>query len=341
MDVIETVLWTFRNLADGCIAVFYVLLQVNELLGNIIIGVCVSATSWLRCLGKCLCYAYVELTYCCQDIAFFVCSIVNLTDVLVHGSADCVVKTFDALLHLAAFLKTSFANGCNGMASAACAVLSLCHCFLALLLDSAVLLLQMLPYTAFQVGRFALCGLSVTVKSIKTCVTVAVDFVVSAVVSVACGLSQFLFGQPVDVYTGLGILLLIAVIVKIAVRARAYQTMWILLSRLVNAMGIRRPQQRLQRNRRTEKPPSPPFTMTLRQRTTVHRDRLTRLKQELEEEREKQLCVVCLNQPRTVLLMPCRHFALCSQCIGVLFQQQHNICPMCRQVIYEAVPVYV
>ncbi|KAH8019028.1 hypothetical protein MRX96_030018 [Rhipicephalus microplus] len=224
MDISETEPWTFRYLVDGCIAVLFGLLQVNDYLGNIIIGVCVSATRWLHCLDNCLCCAYVVLTYCCQDIAFFVCCMVNVTDALVHGSADCVVKTFGALLHLTAFLKTSFANGCNGMASAACAVLSWYHSFLALLMNSAVLLLQMLPYTAFQVGRYALNGVAVTVKSIKTCVTVAVDIFMSAVVYVACGLSQFLFGQPVDVNTGLGILLLIAVIVKIAVRARAHQT---------------------------------------------------------------------------------------------------------------------
>ncbi|KAL3220194.1 hypothetical protein MRX96_030017 [Rhipicephalus microplus] len=75
MDVMETVQWTCRNLVEGCIAILYGLLQVNEYLGHIIIGVCVSATRWLHCLDNCLCCAYVELTYRSQDIAFFVCCI--------------------------------------------------------------------------------------------------------------------------------------------------------------------------------------------------------------------------------------------------------------------------
>lgn len=158
MDVLETEPWIFRNLVDGCIAVLFRLLQVNEYLGNIIIGVCIRATRWLHCLDNCLCCAYVELTYCCQDIAFFVCCIVNVTDALVHGSADCVVKTFGALLHLTAFLKTSFTNGCNGMASAACAVLSWCHSFLALLMNSASSTAAA-DATVHSISGWALCAL--------------------------------------------------------------------------------------------------------------------------------------------------------------------------------------
>ncbi|XP_037528549.1 E3 ubiquitin-protein ligase RNF26-like [Rhipicephalus sanguineus] len=340
MNVIATVLWTFSNLTDGCIAAVYFLLRVNEFLGSIIIGVCFYATTVLRYLVKCLCQAYTELTFFCQDIVSFVGFIVNVTDALVHGSADCVVKTFAALLRLAAFLKTSFANGYYGVASAAYAVVSSCYGFLALLLNSAVLLLQMLPYTAFLFGRYALYGVSVIVRSILTCVTVAVGSVVSAIVTTACVLSQFLFGQPEDVYTGLVILLLTAIILKIAVRARAHQTVWRRLLRLVNAITSRRPQRRRQPSGPRGSPPSPPFTMTLRRSTSLRRDRLNRLEQELEQEREKQLCVVCLNEARSVILLPCRHFALCTQCLGTLFQQQHQTCPMCRHTIYEAIPVY-
>ncbi|KAL1431698.1 hypothetical protein MTO96_013807 [Rhipicephalus appendiculatus] len=246
MNVIATVLWTLSSLTDGFIAAVLLLLRVNEFLGSIIIGACFYATTVLRYLLKCLYQAYIELTFFCQDIVSFVGFIINVTDALVHGSADCVVKTFDALLRLAAFLKTSFVNGCSGVASAACTVVSSCYGFLTLLLNSAVLLLQMLPYTAFQVGRYAFYGVSVTVRSIVTCVTVAVGSVVSAVVSAACVLSQFLFGQPEDVYTGLIILLLTAITLKIAVRARAHQTVWRRLLRLVNAITFRRPQRRRQ-----------------------------------------------------------------------------------------------
>lgn len=340
MNVISAILWTLSSVTDGCIAAVCLLLRVNELLGSIILGACSYATTVLHCFGKCLCQAYTELTFFCQDIVSFVGFIVNVTDAIVHGSADCIIKTLSALVRLGAFLKTSFVNGYYGVVSTASVVVSSCYSFLALLLNSAVLLLQMLPYIAVQVGRYALYVVSGIAKFILTCVMAAVDSVVSAIVTTACVLSQFFFGQPGDVYTGLVILLLTAITLKIAVRARAHRTVWRRVLRVVNTITHWKPQRRQQHSGMRGSPSPPPFTMTLRRTTALRRDRMNRLEQELEQEREKQLCVVCLNEARSVILLPCRHFALCTQCLGTLFQQQRQTCPMCRHTIYEAIPVY-
>ncbi|XP_054918007.1 uncharacterized protein [Dermacentor andersoni] len=340
MNVISAILWTFSSLTDGCIAAVCLFLRANELLGSIILDACFYATSVLRCFGKCLCQAYTELTFFCQDIVSFVDFIINVTDAIVHGSVDCIVRTLCALLRLVAFLKTSFVNGYNGVVSTASEVVSSCHSFVALLLNSVVLLLQILPYIAVQVGHYALYVVSEIARFILTCVMAAVGSVVSATVTTACVLSQFLFGQPGDVYTGLVILLLTAIILKIAVRARAHRTVWRRALRLVNTITYWKPQRRRQSSGMRESPSPPPFTMTLRRTTALRRDRMNRLEQELEQEREKQLCVVCLNEARSVILLPCRHFALCTQCLGTLFQQQQQTCPMCRHTIYEAIPVY-
>lgn len=339
MNVISAVLCTLNSVTNGCIAAVCLLLRVNELLGSVILSVCFYATTVLRYFVTCLCKAYTELTFFCEDIVSFVGFIVNLTDALVHGSADCIVKTFSACFRFAVSLKASFENGRNGAVSAASEVMSSCYSFLGLLLNSAVLLLQMLPYTAVQVWRYVfyvLCGIATLTT---TCIAVAISTVVSAVATTACGLSQFLFGQPGDVYTGLVILLVTAIVVKVAVRARAHRVLWRRLLRLLDAITFRRPQRR-QRSGNRVSPSPPPFTMTLRRSTAVRRDRMNRLEEELEQERDKQRCVVCLNEARSVILLPCRHFALCTQCLGTLFQQEQHTCPMCRHVIYEAIPVY-
>ena len=49
---------------------------------------------------------------------------------------------------------------------------------------------------------------------------------------------------------------------------------------------------------------------------------------ELDEER---LCVICLTQPRNVLLMPCRHAVLCEECLEVIMQRRPSECPICRR----------
>jgi hypothetical protein len=63
-------------------------------------------------------------------------------------------------------------------------------------------------------------------------------------------------------------------------------------------------------------------------------ERIERAKQNLEEEK---LCVVCRENPKEVLMMPCRHLCVCKDC-------GHRVeltrCPLCREVIAERLTVF-
>nr|XP_043629623.1 uncharacterized protein LOC122600911 [Erigeron canadensis] len=58
--------------------------------------------------------------------------------------------------------------------------------------------------------------------------------------------------------------------------------------------------------------------------------------QEVERlQNEKILCQVCFERQLSIVLLPCRHWILCSMC-----SVKCNKCPICRAVIEERLPIY-
>jgi len=51
------------------------------------------------------------------------------------------------------------------------------------------------------------------------------------------------------------------------------------------------------------------------------------------------VCVVCLNQPRDVVLLDCGHICVCGDCATAL--PLPKLCPICRRPVSQIIPTYV
>jgi hypothetical protein len=55
------------------------------------------------------------------------------------------------------------------------------------------------------------------------------------------------------------------------------------------------------------------------------------------EQEDSDLCKCCYANPIDCVLLPCGHFAICIACSKLL---PMNLCPLCREVILEAKPIF-
>ncbi|XP_028410917.1 uncharacterized protein LOC114533575 [Dendronephthya gigantea] len=69
----------------------------------------------------------------------------------------------------------------------------------------------------------------------------------------------------------------------------------------------------------------------------------TKLKYELELEKDKRLCVICQDNFKNILLMPCRHVCLCRQCLQQIIEGHIQLaqCPLCRTYIQSTMEVFI
>ena len=67
------------------------------------------------------------------------------------------------------------------------------------------------------------------------------------------------------------------------------------------------------------------------------------LRRRLEEEEEARLCVVCTDAVKSVLVMPCKHVCLCTECALTIagLPNVRRLCPLCRTPITEVIDVFI
>lgn len=63
---------------------------------------------------------------------------------------------------------------------------------------------------------------------------------------------------------------------------------------------------------------------------------ITSLKEENQNLRDQQTCKICLEEPVSIVFLPCGHLASCVNCAPMLRR-----CPICRTFIKGTVKTYL
>ena len=66
-------------------------------------------------------------------------------------------------------------------------------------------------------------------------------------------------------------------------------------------------------------------------------ERISEEKTRRDKAAEQKLCVVCMENQPTVVLMPCKHLCLCGECSQSPTMKK---CPMCRKSIENRLEIY-
>jgi len=64
----------------------------------------------------------------------------------------------------------------------------------------------------------------------------------------------------------------------------------------------------------------------------------------VKEDDDLTICIVCQDEQRSTVLLPCRHLSLCRNCAESLknnFDKRKRICPLCREHIQDIMDVYI
>ncbi|XP_005182801.1 uncharacterized protein LOC101897854 [Musca domestica] len=53
-------------------------------------------------------------------------------------------------------------------------------------------------------------------------------------------------------------------------------------------------------------------------------------------------CIVCMERAKNILLLPCKHICLCSNCAEhIMAERETKFCPLCRQDIIDTLEVFI
>ena len=54
---------------------------------------------------------------------------------------------------------------------------------------------------------------------------------------------------------------------------------------------------------------------------------------------DSEACIICLDNPRNTMFLPCAHKVLCKECRDEMKHRNNKTCPLCRDTILNFIDI--
>ena len=85
-------------------------------------------------------------------------------------------------------------------------------------------------------------------------------------------------------------------------------------------------------------------TLALQHTSDNHTASLASTNSSKQDDSKGGLCIVCMEDEKSVVLIPCKHLYMCKVCTDKLIAQsgrQKAMCPVCRNLIMDTIETFV
>lgn len=306
MWTLPSVMCAATSVFEGTTSFVNAIFRFNYLLGSLIMkaatGVYRHAAETCIALYTGVAYAFYDLLHFVYELYSLIFSVSDVVELLARGVVDSAYYACYGVQHGVHFLWGLACDIVRTLTGGAMTIVIVVSYLCSLLLRSGLLLLELPPRLLRQAGDWTYTGICAICHQLMSFVTSISGLTVAAVLKAVRDVWRTLFFQPGDVYIGLCMLLAFAACLKLWSR---WGRDW----------------------------------LRCRQRHWRRRAPCEKKQQPAQQVTQQETCVVCQDAPRSVLLLPCRHFSLCEDCTRILLEEGHD-CPICRHPIYEALTVF-
>lgn len=286
-----------------------------------------------------------------NDFILFVGDVYDLSDNLITFLIGTVYNVVDTVFLFLKFLFQVTSNSHLALSSFIQTVLELLW---ALLLSTKALLILVGDGTIFlfQLGPSFLVSVYIGIVTVTGWVFqklwIFLFRVVSGTVTALSGLHNELTDIPASSLLGMLLALVIAVVARFYLKSINWTALCQKMKTILGDCLRRRPRLNMSGSARLNDSGSSVDEMSAAARTSplkrsslnaVNRCTRENLLRQLELEREDKLCVVCQDQKKCVILLPCRHYCLCQICMQRVVETD-PVCPICRQYVLDHLRIY-